>query len=250
VGARLAHALNVESGNFRDGRAAFARSLGCNEAQLVLLLRQAGAGRDPFNGLEWPNSPEEVWANLMEIEEFPRTQGANLTRVGLTGANLGNTSLRGARMRAVRLSGADLRGADLREAYVRFASLRGADLRGADLQDADARSASLRGANLRNADLREADLRFTDLREADLRWADLRGADLRWANLRHASLADARLEGAVLKHARLGHTELDPHPDGGRVRTFLRKAALAADWTTRRSGATQPTGAGEQQKPE
>ena len=230
VGARLAHALNVESGDYRDGRRAFARSMECNDAQLVLMLRQAGAGHSPFSGFEWPNSPKEVWANLMEIKEFPNTQGANLSGVGLTEASMQTANLRGANLKGTRL--------------------RESDLRSADLRGACARSASLMGADLRGADLRGADLSKADLRGADLRGADLRGANLRWANLKHADLAGAQLEGTILKHARLGHTELDPHPDGSRILTFLRAAAQAVVRATSRSSATPPTGAGKEQKPE
>ena len=118
AGARMAHALGVETGVFLDGADAWAREMGGNRAHVILLLRQAGAGRDPFGPEEWPVCPRQVWARLSEEEDLPVLAGADL-------------------------QWADLRGADLRDA-----DLTGANLKGADLTDADLRGACLEGANL------------------------------------------------------------------------------------------------------
>ena len=128
VGARLAHTLGVETGNFLDGVDAWAREMGGNRAHVILLLRRAGAGRDALGADEWPDSPREVWANLSEEEELPA------------------------------LAGADLRGADLRGADLRNSDLTRANLAGADLTAADLRGACLDGANLDQVTIGETTL--------------------------------------------------------------------------------------------
>ena len=138
VGARLAHALGVETGNFLDGADAWARELGGNRVHVILMLRRAGAGREPLGPEEWHHSPREVWANLSEEEELPLLAGADLL---------------GSDLRA-----ADLRGADLRNAVLREADLTGANLAGANLAGADLREACLDGANLDQATLDDTTL--------------------------------------------------------------------------------------------
>lgn len=125
AGSRMAHALGVPSGNFLDGADAWASEMGGNRAHVILMLRRAGAGRDPLGPDEWPVSPRAVWANLSGEEELPL------------------------------LAGADLRGADLRGADLRNADFTGANLAGADLAGADLRGACLDGANLDQVSLDE-----------------------------------------------------------------------------------------------
>jgi uncharacterized protein YjbI with pentapeptide repeats len=93
-------------------------------------------------------------ADLLTIREVVQkavSEGANLRRANLVGANL-----RGADLRGAYLEGANLRGADLEGANLEGANLRGADLEGANLRGANLRGADLEGANLRGADLEEA----------------------------------------------------------------------------------------------
>jgi len=87
--------------------------------------------------------------------------GADLSGMILTGADLSRASLRGTLLHATNLMNADLRGADLS---------------GADLTEADLIGARLDGAVLNGATLVEADLLGAVLTDARFREADLRGA--------------------------------------------------------------------------
>ena len=113
VGARMAHALGVETGVYLDGADAWAREMGGNRAHVILLLRQAGAGRDPLGPEKWPLSPREVWARLSEEEDLPVLAGADLQWADLRGADLRNADLTGANLKGADLTAADLRGACL-----------------------------------------------------------------------------------------------------------------------------------------
>ena len=214
AGARLAHALSVPSGGYVDGMRAFARSMGCNEAQLILLLRQAGAGHNPFGAWAWPNKPAEVWRNLMEIEDFPETRGTKLSLLNMDRATMPQADLAGANLAYTILSRADLRRADLS----------GADLSGADLSGANLAGANLAGANLSDA----------NLKGADLTGANLAGADLTLATLAGARLEGPELERAKLRMTNLKNTVLDPHRgEHGPLALMARLARKLARLLTR-----------------
>ena len=162
-GAHVAHVLAGKE-YYREGMEALCADWDCNMAQVVLMLRECGAGRNPFGGDEWETPPAEVLRRIAgRYEEPPSLQGAHL------------------------------RGASLFYANLEGAQLEGADLRGAGLEGAQLQGANLKGAKLRNANL------FS----ANLEGANLRGADLRGAILRHANLIGAILEGAQLENANL-----------------------------------------------
>ena len=131
--ARLCRALSSENVHLYDLPDAWGRMMGANRAQLVIMLREAGASHDPFGNTEWPLPPAQVWENLARVEQLPN------------------------------LNGADLSGVDFK-----WADLDGADLTGADLTGTDLRWAGLAGANLSNADLRGAIVGGTALDGADL----------------------------------------------------------------------------------
>ena len=78
AGARLAHAMGVSSGNYNQGLDAFAERIGGNRAQLIMMLKAAGAGRDPAGAKDWDDSPEHVWDRVARMEELPVTRGADL----------------------------------------------------------------------------------------------------------------------------------------------------------------------------
>ena len=154
-----------------------------NRAHLLIMLREAGAGHDPFGDAEWSSTPTQVWENLAKVEQLPNLNGADLSGLDFKWADL---------------DGADLKGADLTGANLRWAGLDGADLKGADLTGANLRWASLMDTNLSNTNLTGADLRWAGLDGADLKGANLTGTDLRWANLMDADLSHTDLRGATL----------------------------------------------------
>ena len=143
VGARLAHALSVKSGDHLDGIDEWARQMGGNRAQVLLMLKSAGAGDDPVGGDEWPTPPETVWDRLTQVESLPGLAGQDLSRMGLAGADLTGVQLIGTDLTSANLTGANLAGANLT----------GANLTGANLRDADLRDVMLTGTNLTGTNL-------------------------------------------------------------------------------------------------
>lgn len=164
VGARLGMHLNVGYDHpyglpyYLLGADAWARSMGATRAHAILLLRQAGAGFNPFSALPWETAVEEVAMTLRTIEELPSLVGANLRR----------------------------------------ADLRGADLSGWDLHGADLSGANLERANLSETNLSEACLFYANLLHAVLKDTHLEGADLRYAQAKWSSFGQAHTRGAQM----------------------------------------------------
>ena len=97
---------------------AWGRMMKANRAHLVIMLREAGAGHDPFGDAEWPSTPTQVWQNLAQVEQLPNLDGADLSGVDfrwatLMGANLSHADLRGAIIDGTFLDEADLTGANV-----------------------------------------------------------------------------------------------------------------------------------------
>ena len=169
-----------------------------NRAHLVIMLREAGAGHDPFGDAEWSSTPAQVWKNLAQLEQLPTLNGADLSGADFKWADLSNTDLSNANLTRINfkwasLMDADLSGANLTGADLRWADLDGADMKGTNLTGTDLRWATLMGANLSNADLRGAIIDGTNLDEANLTGANLTGV-----NLHSAYLDDeTKLDGAI-----------------------------------------------------
>ena len=166
-----------------------------NRAHLVIMLREAGAGHDPFSGSEWSSTPTQVWEKLAKVEQLPNLEGADLSGLDFKWADLDE---------------ADLKGANLSGANLSWASLMDTDLKDANLTGADLRWATLDGADLSNANLTGTDLRWTSLQDADLPGADLRGATMDGTILVNADLTGANVTGVNLRSAYLDDdTKLD-----------------------------------------
>ena len=165
-----------------------------NRAHMMIMLREAGAGHDPFGDAEWSSTPAQVWENLAKVEQLPNLEGADLSGIDFKWADLDE---------------ADLKGANLSGANLSWASLQLTDLTGANLTGADLRWATLDGADLTGANLTGTDLRWTVLPDADLPGADLRGATIDGTILVDADLTGANLTGVNLRSAHLYDTKLD-----------------------------------------
>ena len=171
--ARLFHALSSENVHPYSLPDAWGRMMKANRAHLVIMLREAGAGHDPFGDAEWSSTPAQVWQNLARVEQLPTLNGADLSGVDFKWADLG----------WAKLSNADLTGADLRWA----------DLTGVNLSNTDLSWASLMDADLPNVDLRGAIVNRTNLTRTDLT-----GANMTEVNLHSAYLDDrTKLDGAI-----------------------------------------------------
>ena len=101
---RLFHALYSENVHPYSLPDAWGRMMKANRAHLVIMLREAGAGHDPFGNAEWSSTPAQVWENLARVEQLPILDGADLSGVDFKWADLG----------FAKLPNADLTGADLR----------------------------------------------------------------------------------------------------------------------------------------
>ena len=169
-----------------------------NRAHLVIMLREAGAGHDPFGNAEWSSTPVQVWENLARVEQLPDLNGADFSGVDfkwadLSDANLSNADLTGINFKWASLMDTNLKGTNLTGSDLRWADLDGADLSNANLTGTDLRWATLAGANLEGADLRGAIVDGTILDEADLTGANVTGV-----NLHSAYLDDeTKLDGAI-----------------------------------------------------
>ena len=96
------------------------------------MLREAGAGHDPFGNAEWSSTPTQVWENLARVQQRPHPG------------------------RCMYLSGVDFKWADLGLTKLSNVDLTGADLRWASLMDVNLKAANLTGAALvRWADMDE-----------------------------------------------------------------------------------------------
>jgi len=155
--ARMAMVLDKDWGGMRyllAGVDAWARQRSLTRAHVLLMLRQAGAGRYPFSAPRWPEPPEAVQAALGQ-QAVPPLRGADLAGAMLSFADLAGADL----------TGADLTGASLSHAVLHRTVLHRADLTDAKMANADLRGAALAGANFTRADLRFADLSGQDLTE-------------------------------------------------------------------------------------
>jgi len=166
--------------------------------------------------LSFINQGVTVWNKWRD--ENPKTrpelQGASLSKIDLSGADLSWARLTGTHLGSANLSRANLNGAILFHATLIWANLSGANLYRARLgEEVDLYEANLSGANLGEADLSGADLTKANLSGADLTKAnlyeaklvnaDLSGADLSGASLMCATMVDANLENANLNGCRV-----------------------------------------------
>ncbi|RXK85172.1 TIR domain-containing protein [Chlorobaculum sp. 24CR] len=140
-------------------------------------------------------------------------KGALLTQSRLNGANLNECDMREAILSWADLSGVGLSMAnagesDFHDARLGDADLLGADLHDSDMHDSDMHESDLRDANLHHANLHHVNLHHADLSEADLGEADLSEADLGDARLRWTNLKGANLSGADFSMANLNGANL------------------------------------------
>ena len=142
----LSHALSSKYVHPYALPDAWGRMMNANRAHLVIMLREAGAGHDPFGDAEWSSTPTQVWENLAQVEQLPTLNGADLSRVDFKWADLTGVNLTGAN-----LAGADLRWATLMGANLSHADLRGAIIDGTFLDEADLTGANVTGVNLNAA---------------------------------------------------------------------------------------------------
>ncbi len=185
------------------------------EAEMTVeeFLEKYTVGIRDFSGVDLA----EANLNGAKLSEVILTH-ANLNVVNLSGAILNGANLRYAKLNVARLSGAHLSNADLKGASLNVANLIRADLSRAQMRKtsliraelirANLSRADLHKANLRNADLREASLRQANLREANLSLACLKGGFLTGANLESANLANVDLTKSDLSGANLRDAEL------------------------------------------
>ena len=161
VGAHLAHILGVvgqgKLGDYTYGIEAWCGLVGGNRLHAVVMLRECGAPRNPFDIDDWEVNPAEVFAKVYAIEELPDLCGRSFERVNLRYADL---------------SGADLREVDFTGGSLEYAVFRGANLEGANFRQAYLRRTDFKGANLKDANFEDAHILEADFKDADLEGAN------------------------------------------------------------------------------
>ncbi len=171
------------------------------ELLAAYVREHAQAGR---SGLQ----PTSEIQSVLSVLGRSSTEGLDLRRTALWGADLEGAKLAGVNLSQARLRGACLAGASLVRGRLREVNLDDADLVGAELTGAVLRGARLVGADLSGAVLRGADLQGADLTRARLRGADLSEASLIGAKLVDALLDDAKLNGTVMDGVDMGEDNL------------------------------------------
>ena len=121
VGAHLAFLLDALGDytirpDFLMGADAWAAAIGGNRAHAILLLRNAGAGHNPFSADDWPKPPAEVFRDLVNVETLPPLMGRDFDRCNFTGAYMRGADMRACTFRGAMLRETDFEGADLRAA--------------------------------------------------------------------------------------------------------------------------------------
>lgn len=160
IGALLAFHFGVYQMSNRDfmrGKKAFAKALGGNTAQVIQMLRNAGAGYEPFGGDKWPIPHKKVWDRLKEVESFPSLnseyfrdqdfyrqsfEGLNLTSASFISCIFDKATLKNAKLHYTAFSRSHMddtnfQGAELIDVQFGHVSLNRADFRGAMIQDCD-----------------------------------------------------------------------------------------------------------------
>lgn len=105
-----------------------------------------------------PPSPEEIFADQIDIEQLIKNGVDSFSHVFLHGIELRGAHLSGVDLFNANLAGADLRSTDLSGANLSSANLSGADLSHAHMTNADLSQADLTGANLTDTNLIAANL--------------------------------------------------------------------------------------------
>ncbi len=158
--------------------------------ELVTQVAPGNSGKGP--ALEYLNSQGISLRGINLSTE--RNQGqTSLSRVDLSGANLGEANL----------SEASLGGVNLSKALLLVANLSGANLQDSDLKGANLIKANLSGASFPRADLAGVSLDATNLTKAVFHEANLSGATLIEANLSEANFRKANMSNSILVNADL-----------------------------------------------
>lgn len=152
--------------------------------------------RDIHNLWDYPlTAIRAVKATFLGLNlERVKMQSATLDYSDFRDCRLGRADLRGSSMKGVHLSRVDLTGANL--GPLKFDTPEGHGVR---LQRVNLSGASLKFSILKNCDLRDSILMGVDMSNTILTGCDLRRADLTGANLTGSNLEDALTEGAVIR---------------------------------------------------
>lgn len=111
-----------------------------NPAQVILMLRQAGAGKYPLELSSWENR-HAIYDKLMEVEKLPSLAGedlsySNFSRMDLSGADMSGANCKMVNFSHTLLVRADLSGANCQDADFSFSDLSYTRFNGANLDEA------------------------------------------------------------------------------------------------------------------
>ena len=201
VGAHLAHFMNAGS-CYTEGMDAWGRHIGGNAAHGLLLLRNAGAGWDPFGGAEWPMHPAKVFENLMAVEDLPDTRGANFTDVELSYCDLSKGDFRYSTFFGTTLVGTKFREADLT----------GAIINGAEAPDADFSNARFDHAHIIHSYMYDCRFKGASFIRTNMRHTDFSKSDFERAYFEDAVASGVRLKKSIFHKTRVNSANADNAP--------------------------------------
>lgn len=196
VGAHIANILAVnvvgqpDAWDYMRGIDKWISLVGGNRAHAILMLRKAGAGKNPLSGDKWKITPTQVWKNLWKQEQLPRLASADLRLETFDGADMRNLPLRDT----------DSEAYSYRSTNFSYSSCYGADFSGANLAGANLNNANLGRTNFEGADLRHALLEDTDLTYTNFKNADLEGAQISPRVINKPNFKDANLKRAIVSN--------------------------------------------------
>lgn len=144
VGAHLCNMLNVKNQtrpfrpdpDYLAGAQAWAQLMGGNILHAVILLREAGAGYDPFGINPWDSSVAAVWDNLSWVEELPDLRNRTFDSIEISECDLRSADLEGCSFRGTLGPGVIFRHANLKNCVFVQGTFDGATFAHADIDNA------------------------------------------------------------------------------------------------------------------
>jgi uncharacterized protein YjbI with pentapeptide repeats len=160
------------------------------------------------------NTPEVVHRMLTQLQTLKQCVGCDLSYLNFQGADLSDVNLTRANLSGTNFEGAILKNANLKLANLTRTRFQSTDLHNASLREATGAGANFHHANLRNADLSQAELPRSNFRQANLQSTAFDRANLEEANFYQADLQQAQLNQTSLfranfRQAKMSRTQLN-----------------------------------------
>lgn len=160
VGAHLAHLL-VNKCDYMEGAKEWCKVIKGNLAQAVLLLRNAGAGSDPFGPMRWHDDPQTVFKKILRIENLPsisneKFKGEYLKDLDLSSQVVYNTVFSGCSLMRSNFSDSSMYNIDFTSSNLDNSNFKNAYFEEVDFSYSFGHCGNLAGAFFYNCDFKNA----------------------------------------------------------------------------------------------